>query len=282
MTVALFAIFALGVVVSAQAMAAEVLCVETPGVGLWETLVSATECSKSLTTANSNFELITELLAEWLFNGGAVTTELLTETTGELLLEDNKVPILGKAAVVCSGILDGWIGPGSLDWVSEVLLLNGTTVVSTTPLTGEAVSCTDETNCEEPLLWAVHLGWQTEVELWETESLGTFFINLILPHEGGENPGWEIECMKSIVGAITDECTAPEAAAELTLEGATLLGTFSEAITLLAGLALGTCTQGGANSGVVVSEKGGGVIALNGGGEPTASSEGVGGVLIES
>jgi hypothetical protein len=211
----------------------------------------------------------TFLLAEWLVGGTAVSTELLTETTGELLLEDTKVPLLGKAIVLCSGILDGWVGPNSLDWVSEVLTLGGA-ATSPTVLTGTAVECTNQENCEEPLLWAVNLGWETEVELMEDS--GNWFINLILPHSGGGNPGWEIECMKSLIGAITDECTATEAGSELTLSGTTLLGNFSEAFNELAGIKLGNCSLGGTESGVV---EGGGAIVLNEGGELTASSEGV-------
>jgi len=273
LAVALFAIFALGVVASAPAMAAT-LCVPKTGAGLFETQVSETECSKEVAAGKSAFELVTFLLAEWLVTGGVVvSTELLTETTGELLLEDTKVPLLGKAVVLCSGILDGWVGPNSLDWVSEVLTLSPNEVVNTTPLTGVAAACVNVENCEEPLLWAVHLGWETEVELLEEDG-GPFFVNLILPHGTGTgiNPGWEIECMKSIIGAITDECTAAEAGAELTLEGTTLLGNFSEAFNELAGLKLGNCTLGGTETGVV---EGGGIIALNGGGELTASSEGV-------
>lgn len=211
----------------------------------------------------------TFLLAEWLVGGSPVTTELLVETTGELLLEDTKT-IIGKAMVLCSGVLDGWIGPNSLDWVTEVLSLSAGSI-STTALSGTALSCVDQENCEEPLVWAVNLGWETEVELLE-QTNGPFFVNLILPHNGGGEPGWYVECMKSLIGAVTDECKAPEAAAEIALEGSTLLGNFSTAFTELAELKLATCSMGGAGSGVV---EGGGAIVLSGGGEPTASSEGI-------
>ncbi len=219
-----------------------------------------------LTTANERI-LPTFLLAEWLVGGTAVTTELLTETTSELLLEDTKVPLLGKAALLCSFILDGWVGPSSLDWISEILTLSGV-AVSTTALSGTAVTCTNQENCEEPLVWAVNLGWETELELMEDS--GTFFIDLIKPHSGGGSPGWEIECMKSIIGTVTDECTAAEAGAELALEGTTLLGNFSAAFTELAGIKLANCTMGGTETGVV---EGGGSFAVSGGGELTASSE---------
>jgi hypothetical protein len=207
----------------------------------------------------------TFLLAEWLVGGSAVTSELLTETIGELLLEDTKTP-LGAADVLCSGILDGWVGPNSLNWVTEVLSLNGT-AVSSTQLSGTALTCTNQANCEEPLVWAAHLEWESEVELMEDTT--TFFADLVKSHSG-TTVGWEVECMKSIIGAITDECVSAEGVSELALEGTTLLGNFSRAFTELAGAKLATCSLGGENSGIV---EGGGAITLSGGGELTASSE---------
>jgi hypothetical protein len=209
------------------------------------------------------------LLAEWLVTGNTVTTELLVEATGELLLEDTKVPLLGKAVILCSGIGDGWVGPSSLSWDSEVLTLSGA-ATSTTVLTGTAIECTNQENCEEPLLWATNLGYEGEVELMEDG--GTFFALVTLSHSGGNAPGFEIECMKSIIGAITDECSIAESVNELTLAGTTLLANDSEAFTELAGFKLGNCSLGGSESAVL---EGGGAVVLNEGSELTASSEGV-------
>ncbi len=210
---------------------------------------------------------VTFLLAEWLVGGVAVTTELLVETSGELLLEDTNVPLLGKAMVLCSGIFDGLVQPNSLDWVTEVLTLSGTSV-SSTPLSGTALTCTNQENCEEPLVWAIGLPYETEVELMEDS--GTFFADLLLAKGTGGEVGYEIECMKSVIGAITDECKTSEGVAELKLEGTNLVGVFSEAFTTLAGAKLANCTQGGTESGIVEGE---GVEKLNEGGELTASSE---------
>jgi hypothetical protein len=209
------------------------------------------------------------LLAEWLVGGVAVTVELATTSTGELLLEDNKVPLIGKAAVLCSGLFDGWVGPNSLDHISEVLTL-GLVAVSNTPLVGESITCTAQAGCETntaPLVWPIGFPADTEVELLE-QAAGTFFINLITPAGGAL--GYEITNCLVLGAAMEDQCTSPQGAAELTLEGTTLLGKFSQAITELAGLELATCTQGGVKSGVVEGE---GSIVLNAGGELTASSE---------
>ncbi len=218
--------------------------------------------------AASQASAVTFLLAEWLVNGSAITAELETTGSAEVLLEDTNVPLLGKAAVLCSWIEHITIGFSIWRGIYiEILFLNGT-AVSTTPLTGTALTCTNQTNCEEPLVWAVNLNWETELELMEDS--GTFFANLILAHAGGGNPGWEIECMKTIVGAVTDECTASELTTEMSLEGTTLLNNFSEAFTELAGLKLANCTQGGTETGII---EGGGSLSLTGGGELTASSE---------
>jgi len=219
------------------------------------------------TTANTNPAKF--LAAEWLVGGAAVTAELATETTGELLFEDTKTAV-GKVAILCSGSLDGWVGPNSLGWVSEVLNLSGE-AISTTPLAGLALECTAQTGCESssaPKAWPVHLGWETEVDLMEQGS--TFFDVLSLPHSGGGNPGWELECL--VLGlAVTDECTTSENVGELTLEGTSLLDKLSSAFDESAEVKLATCTQGGEESGVVEGE---GPIVLKAGGELTASSEG--------
>jgi hypothetical protein len=218
------------------------------------------ECEEPLGGNNEEFELITFLLAVWLLNGVAITSAVLVGSSGELLLEDTNVLGL-KAQVLCSGILDGFVEPESLDLITDVLTLAGEEV-NLTSLEVPALACTNEANCPEPLVWAVKLPWETEVELLEEDG-GPFFVVLIL----GE-PGWHVECM----GSLSDECKASEAVFQLDLSGGTLLGLFSEAITELAGETLGNCTLGGAETGVVEGE---GTISPSEGGELTASSDGV-------
>ena len=215
--------------------------------------------------------MATTLLAEWLVTGAAVTTQLGVTSSGELLLEDTKVPIIGKASVLCSGFFDGWVGPNSLDFISEVLNLSGV-AESNTPLSGESLNCTAQTGCETSttvLVWPVGFPAQTEVELIEqgTEKL---FGDFITPNSG--EIGYEItDCL--VLGiAMEDECLSPHAAAQLTLEGTTLLGKFSLAFTTLVGLKEASCTQSKEESGVVEGE---GSFTLTEGGELSASSEGL-------
>jgi hypothetical protein len=222
-------------------------------------------CTFGTLTAAAAFAVF--LLAEWLVNGVPVTAELLVEGAtepSELLLEDRRAPN-GAIDILCSGIGKGWIGPSSLAWGSELLTLSSGSVkvlVAT-----EVVECVNDSGCPSPLVWPVNLGYENEVELLEQEGL-TFFMVLTLPHAGGGNPGYEIECMGII--PVTDECTASESVEELRLEGAKLLAVASAAITELAGLKLATCSLGGAESAVLEGE---GTVSLVEGGELSASSE---------
>jgi hypothetical protein len=210
---------------------------------------------------------VTFLLALWLAKGVAVTAPLTAEAEGELTLEDSAA----GAAVLCSGILDGWVGPESLDEISEVLELVTHNLISKTQLVEPGLVCTNLKSCEEPLVWADELPWQTEAELVEDVG-GPFFAVLILPHPGGGNIGWHIACMKNIIGT-EDLCSAPEGVAQLTLEGATLLASFSEAFRELTEVKPATCTLFGGETGLVISDTPFGAFRLVNGEELTASSE---------
>jgi len=217
-------------------------------------------------TAASASAAPTFLLAEWLVGGTAIATggELASATTGELLLEDTAL----KADVLCSGIFDGWVGPSSLDFISEVLNLAGE--AAGVGLAGKSITCTAQSTCAgspAPVVWPTNIPWETEAELMEEEGR-VFFADLLTAKNGG-GVGYELEC--SVLGVkSTDECTTPTAVSELSLEGTTLLGRFSDAFTELAELKLGLCTFAGRETGIVEGE---GTFALTGGGELTASSE---------
>jgi hypothetical protein len=223
--------------------------------------------------ASSASAVNTFLLAEWLLNGHPVVSELLVEISGELLLEDNKAPLIGKSMVLCSGLFDGWVGPHSLDWISEVLTLGGV-AVSNVDLSGTSLDCTAQTGCETNttvLVWPFGFPKETEVELLEGDTPTPIFIVLIFG-----NIGYHItECL--VFGVPQEDLCVSEgaagvntAAAELSLSGTTLVGTFSTAITELAGLALAKCTASGTNSGVV---EGSGSFIPDAAEELTASSD---------
>ncbi len=220
--------------------------------------------------AGSASATVTTLLAEWLVNGVAIPegTNLASESTGELELTDLKT-LLGESTVKCSGILIGTVGFDGADTVTEVLNLAKELIGA--PLTGTALSCTEVKVCEEALVWPVNLPWSTLLELVEEEG-SVFFGVLLYAHAGGGNPGWEVECMKTITKPV-DECTG-EGIIELGLEGTTLTASFNEPFRELVGVPLATCTQSKEASGHVVSPPmAPGTIKLVSGETLNASSE---------
>ncbi|HEX4115277.1 MAG TPA: hypothetical protein VHY18_05330 [Solirubrobacteraceae bacterium] len=83
------------------------------GVALLALFVFAAFTAVSASAAN------VYLLAEWLVGGSAVTTELLVEMSGELLMEDTTGALGAPVMVLCSWVLDGWMGPNSLGPLTE-------------------------------------------------------------------------------------------------------------------------------------------------------------------
>lgn len=186
------------------------------------------------------------LLAEWLFNGTAVESELADEGSGEITLEDTKVPLLGRASVVCSHKRDGGYFADGAGTTTSLLTLAGG-AVELTALTEPGLTCVNQLNCVEPLAWAVHLPWNTLAELMEDTT--SFFVELSL-NSGFGNPGFEINCMGT--GGVTDECTSTELVDQLTNTGGSgVLGVFSLEFRLLAGAPAINCTLGGTEAGEV-------------------------------
>ncbi len=197
----------------------------------------------------SAFAAPISLLAEWLFNNGAIANEFTTERVGTILLEDTKTP-LGASAVICTGVLAGTIDVDGLGTISDVLNVSSELIGA--PLVGLALECVEENVCEESLVWPVAMPWSTLAELME-DGTEKFFVDLIAegPSKNGE-PGWEVECMKTILKPV-DQCSGPEAVMQFSLENTLLLAGFSEAFTELAGIKLLTCSLGGAETGVIES-----------------------------
>jgi hypothetical protein len=186
----------------------------------------------------------TTLAAEWLIGGAKITTAQSSETTGEILLEDSKA----GAAVVCSGILDGTVGPAAADQITKVLNLKGEEI-SSTPLSGLALlgtgsgapDCRSEATCAEgsassPIeVWPENLPWTTELVLMENGE----FLDRIL------KSGYDLLCL--ILGINTsDLCEA----AETTLPVVNNAGGFAETPGGKTAEPLATCSVGGEGSGV--------------------------------
>jgi hypothetical protein len=177
---------------------------------------------------------VTFLLATWLFNGAAVTTALLTEAPGEWEIVNTNAGGLGVVSkLLCSFVLDGWVGPESLDHTSEVLTLTGV-LVSSTELVGQTAECTNTQNCEAPHVWPDGIPGETEVELM-VDGTEEFFVDLVF------NAGWYVEC--TIIGfKVAELCETAETAVELKNEATGIDATSSDGFQTLAGLKLTICS----------------------------------------
>ncbi len=215
----------------------------------------------------SSASAVTFLLASWLVGGANVTATTLVESTGELLLENEK-SFAGPASLEkCSGLLIGDVGPNSADDVTEVLTLAGVLVGA--PLTGTAITCVLEAICESSSkVWAVNLPWLTEVELWEESPTVSGFVDLLMPHTGGVSVGWYVECKTALL-TVSEECTTPEGVAEKLNEPTGVLDKFSDAFTTLMGAKLALCSGNNEETGVV---EGTGLTTIPGGGVLSVSS----------
>jgi len=207
-------------------------------------LVAVFAVSMAAVSAASAVEF---LLALWLANGEPVTAALLVETEGELELTSLNAGGLGiTTKLLCSGILDGWVGPESLDFISELLSLNGT-LIPTTVLTGTPLLCANSGNCTEPEVWA-DVPFETEVELM-IDGASTILVDLLL------KAGWYAQCL--ILGVTASElCESPTegTAGEVTNEAnGTVAGLLSQAFQELSGGLKGTCSLGGAETAEVQS-----------------------------
>jgi hypothetical protein len=161
----------------------------------------------AITVASASAE--TTKVHEWLAKGVVIKESLTSQTLGELLLEDAET-LIGKAAVVCNGILEGTVGESGEGTITKVLNAAGTVEVGS-PLSGTPLECKTETGCaaatiESPInVWPVGLPWKTILFLNEANEV----LNLIEGPTAGAKFGFELLCL--ILGVNTvDECTSTD------------------------------------------------------------------------
>ncbi len=201
----------------------------------------------------------TYLPAEWLDNGAAITSAQLVESEGELLLGDTVLGV--KVDILCSAIFVGSVGPSGEDELTEMLTLAGE-AISKTPLVEPSLTCTNDENCAEALVWAVNLPWQSQLTLME-QGTESFFEDA--SSSENEAVGFYISCMSL---GITDTCTASTTATNATNITGGVNAEATEAFTLLTGLSNANCETGGAEKGLV---EGLSLILLTAGGTLTVS-----------
>ncbi len=152
-------------------------------------LVAVVAFSAAITS--SAFAALEFTLAQWLISGARLTAEHLSDSVGELLLEN----VLLGAQLQCSGLFEGTVGPESADLTTMVYNLEGKL---TEELTGEAILCTNQKTCEKAEAWPVNLPWTTELELDTTEEK---FFELSKGTNG--EPGYHVSC--TVLGVKVEE-----------------------------------------------------------------------------
>lgn len=192
----------------------------------------------------------------WLVEGKPISEgegSLAAYAEEELTLEDSKVPLVGKVAVLCKLIADGTVGPEIKDEITEILNSAGEKIGAS--LAGTALLCVTVTECESSEtdieVWPRDLSWLTELEGIAAESQ---ILDKLIGSSGDE-PGWEVKCLIGGL-AVEDSCEGPTSAqiSEGTSES-NLLEEFNSAAPV-------TCSEGGAESGII---RGGGLILLTSG-----------------
>jgi hypothetical protein len=162
---------------------------------------------------------------EWEVKGSPVTENVTVKTkeVGEFQMEDTKGSFGSPSTIQCTGSGEGTVGP------------EGKGKITATSITG----CIGVRACEPTgvTVTALHLPWNTQ--LVETESE----IRDKISSGGSGAPGWLVECLVAGI-TVKDECTG-----ETTVE----INDTSSGVDLNsdAKSARGSCTLGGANTGVM-------------------------------
>ncbi len=205
------------------------------------------------------------LLAEWLADGTPITEPLAADTVGELLLADDNT-LVGVAAVVCSGLFEGTVTKNGEDELTKLFNLSGT-LIPTTGETGfltegDGLLCKAESpaeGCEASTTdieaFPLDIPYLSLLLLKEVGSTITF-EDMVKSKVAGGKIGYELMCL--ILGIlIEDECTVTEGEGEVknVTPGVEAVGFFTPS---------GTCTEGGAGSGLIFAIAGNTTTLTNG------------------
>jgi hypothetical protein len=194
--------------------------------------------------------------SEWEVGGVKVTEALPAETEGLLslikLVSPENSAILVE--VLCEGIFDGTVGPGSKDTINKVLNL---AMEEIGQLGGLALECKVEAggmsgllDCKlggTALLWAENLPWNTELELMEPS--GAILDRLGFPAGAGV-PAYEVECITTS-GIVGSELCEGATSAEVKNDTGTPMGVFGE-FSEAVGSEEASCSVTGAKTGLNV------------------------------
>jgi hypothetical protein len=165
---------------------------------LYEDIDSAKdECIAEDPKKESAYELTKN--AQWLDNGTAITSATSADTSGELLLEN----VLNGAAILCSALFGGTVGPSGAYEVTKVFNLSG---VEIKELEGSGIKCTSIKLCEagDAELWPLNLPFKASLNLGTEVS--SFFL-VAEPNGSSLLPGYRVLCLVLGVG-IEESCEA--------------------------------------------------------------------------
>jgi hypothetical protein len=147
-------------------------------------------CAFSAVVTASAFAL-TFALANWLENGNVINAEKLSDIEGELLF----VNLENGVEFLCSGIFDGSVGANGVDEVTEILKLDGVTVVPELDEAGATggIACTTIKTCiaNKVEIWPNNLPYKTELMLDTEDGL---FYDLTVANNAGLWPGYFVLC----------------------------------------------------------------------------------------
>lgn len=245
---ALFALLALGAVIASAASAEvpPILCVND-STNVEPKYLTQADC-ENMTNAMAEGEWA--LGWEWLVEGKELAAETAAETEGSLTLKQfsasKGTSVLTE--VLCEGIFDGFIGPGRLDRIVDLLNTNMELIEELADnANARALSCTvtfdagASTDCAAGSLaevWPLHLSLELELD-WDTEIVvgaGGEPLDLFTALEKGgasaAQPGYEVRCESLFLGVKgEEECEGGVVAAslenDLTTTPVSVLGKFN-------------------------------------------------------
>lgn len=171
----------------------------------------------------------------WELNGAKLEASMETTSTGELELEDSKVPLVGATAVKCKGTDKGTVNIEGKDTITEI----------------KATECKPvKGGCEsEVTAAAVHLPWDTQLVTVENAKKEKEVRDEI-KSSGAGTPGWAVTC-KTALGKKTDTCEGESSVGIDNVTEGEHAGDVAALFEAVTHEKPATCTEGGAKSGFV-------------------------------
>lgn len=150
-------------------------------------------CEELLEKREHMYELY--FLEKWLNNGSEITSATSVDTAGETLFENTSI----GAAILCSALFEGTVGPGSAYELTKMLDLSSNEIKE---LVGNGLKCSSVKACEtgDAELWPEHLPFKSALY---ANSEKTQFVVAVEPNGSGLLPAFEVLCL--VLGINVEE-----------------------------------------------------------------------------